>query len=426
MEEVRKHRGAGDGSFWTVINNEVYDLTSFMKQHPGGHVIRLAAGIDASCLVESYHPISSNNKVDAAIKNKLVHLGSLKNPPKLKNKDFFVTVRQRCEDKLREMGSDTRYGSSIIIFEALLTFLAYLYSSYMVSIHASVFWAVVMGLVMGRCGFLMHTGNHCGGTRSVTFNNLMGSFMDLIGSSSMVWMHEHQVAHHMNPNELGLDNDCSIGDPILRFHPGLPAPTKQKWWMPYQHYVTIFGMGLGFFKWYVADVFNFKTGQVGSAYFKPNDYDWHKLLVFKIGWLFPHLFLPLYLHGVTWTLIPLVIYMVVGAHYLENTFIVNHIQADLVPDKDIHWANKQVIGTANWASGSHFWNWYSGGLNHQIEHHLFPAVNIYAYPILSPIVKQTCEEFGLPYVNFESFPEAWLAMMAYLKKLGEEGKEFKH
>lgn len=121
------------------------------------------------------------------------------------------------------------------------------------------------------------------------------------------------------------DNDCTIGNPYLRFHPDLPSPAG-KWWMPYQHFLTIFGMSFGFFKWYVADYLNFKGGRVGSVTFHPNAYDWNKLLLFKIGWLFPHFFLPLYLHGVKWTLIPVFVYMVVGAQYLENTFIVNHVQ----------------------------------------------------------------------------------------------------
>jgi len=99
---------------------------------------------------------------------------------------------------------------------------------------------------------------------------------------------------------------------------------------------------------------------------------------------------------------------------------VNHIQDELVPPTNSHWAAKQVQSTANWGSGSHLWNFVSGGLNHQIEHHLFPSHSIYLYPLMSPVVKRVCEKHGLAYKNFANFPEAYIAMVTYLKDLGTD------
>lgn len=65
-------------------------------------------------------------------------------------------------------------------------------------------------------------------------------------------------------------------------------------------------------------------------------------------------------------------------------------------------------------------NFISGGLNHQIEHHLFPAMNIYLYPFISEIVEKTCQEFNLPYNNYETFAEAYVDMISYLKAMGQE------
>ena len=111
--------------------------------------------------------------------------------------------------------------------------------------------------------------------------------------------------------------------------------------------------------------------------------------------------------------------LAIGAHYLENIFIVNHIQHGLVPPTAAHWSVKQVLGTSNWHSGSVWWNWVSGGLNHQIEHHLFPSMNIHLYPLIAPIVKQTCLEYGLPYYNYPSFGVAYLDMIRYLRAMGD-------
>jgi fatty acid desaturase len=78
------------------------------------------------------------------------------------------------------------------------------------------------------------------------------------------------------------------------------------------------------------------------------------------------------------------ILFLISAHYLYELFIVNHIQSGLVPEKNIHWSVKQIDGTVDWAPGSHFGNWVSGGLSHQVIHHVFPNITHWIYPYLVP------------------------------------------
>jgi fatty acid desaturase len=238
--------------------------------------------------------------------------------------------------------------------------------------------------------------------------------MNCIGASHHVWLYDHQVSHHMSPNIHGKDNDFVIGNPFLRFNPSI----KLDWMHKYQHILTFVGMTFGTIKWIASDFECFINGAVGSIKFRVNRVDWAVLALFKTMWATVHLVIPLYLHGAK-ALWLFFLFMGVGAHYLENIFIVNHIQHELYPTKDMHWAAGQVAGTANWCAGSKVANFVSGGLNHQIEHHLFPAMNIYLYPAISPIVRQTCEEFKLPYKTFPSFGSAWLACYNHLKTLGQ-------
>src|SRR5690606_25129221 len=115
-------------------------------------------------------------------------------------------------------------------------------------------------------------------------------------------------------------------------------------------------------------------------------------------WFVFHVVFPWAVSGsLSFALTSALLLMGISSQYLENIFIVNHIQDGLVPDPTEHWAVQQIKGTANWASGSFFWNFFSGGLNHQIEHHLFPSISQYCYPAIAPIVKQTCKEFNIPY-----------------------------
>jgi len=170
----------------------------------------------------------------------------------------------------------------------------------------------------------------------------------------------------------------------------------------------------------VTDFVIMTAGEVGSVRFAVWLKDWILMAAFKFAWCYLHLVLAVQYTGWVRGVCLMVLFNVIGAHYLENIFIVNHIQEDLVPPDDIHWSNKQVMSTANWSSGSLFWTWWSGGLNHQIEHHIFPSYSIWTYPVISDVVRQTCMEFGLGYRNYKNFATAWLAMANYLRELGTD------
>ena len=419
LSELNEHGDIGNinNILWTSIDGIVYNINSFVRDkiHPGGSVIRLACGRDSTCLIESYHSTSSNNKIQYNLNNKCEAIGLLEGYTP-SDKQFFVTVKTRVEDYLNKINMDKHWIQWISLSEAGITMILYLFFSFYVAIYGSYICAIILGLLTGRMGFLMHTGNHCAASHSVFINRILGYFMDLIGSTNTIWCYEHQVAHHMDPNECGKDNDCEIGNPFFRMHPNIK-------WSPFQtiQHVTIpFAISIGFVKWVISDFIHFFDGNIGNIKLPTTTHDWIVLFSFKSLWFFLHLILPWYYQGLGSALALTFISMVVGAQYLENTFIVNHIQHGLVPPHNAHWAVKQVVATANWQSKSHFWNFISGGLNHQIEHHLFPSVSTWLYPQLSDIVKQTCIEFGLPYFNYNSFSDAWWDMNNYLKALGQK------
>lgn len=89
-----------------------------------------------------------------------------------------------------------------------------------------------------------------------------------------------------------------------------------------------------------------------------------------------------------------------------------------VPTND--WAAVQCQTSVNWSSGSVFWNHFSGGLSHQIEHHLFPGICHTNYVHIHPIVKNTCKEFGVPYQNESNIAVAFFKMLRHLRSLGCE------
>jgi len=415
---------------WTAVHGQVYDLSSFMSQHPGGSVIRLAAGRDATALIESYHCKDAMKRVYAALHNKCHLIGPyIEGPPKASaslapslpigqanNPAFFQTVQSRVDDLLKSKGWDHHTFESFSLFESIATLMLYFVMVYYSCIQGSFLAAVAVGVLTGRMGFLMHTGNHCASSSSRVCNTSIGLFMNVIGSSHLIWQHEHQVAHHLDPNELEKDNDCAIGNPFIRMHPHLKHGKYQR----FQHITVPIAISFGFIKWYFSDFRHFLRGYVGSVRFAVPFDQWCLLFAFKIVFTALRVICPIMYFSPFWAFLLILTPLAVGAHYLENIFIVNHIQHGLVPPTNAHWAVKQVMGTSNWGSRSILMNFISGGLNHQIEHHLFPAMNIYLYPYISEVVEKTCQEFNLPYNNYETFGEAYLDMMSYLKALGQE------
>ena len=399
--------------FWTVVHNKVYDITSYIPHHPGGEIVKFCAGRDGTDLMESYHPTVGQKK--ALVTLRKYYIGELKDAPEEPDNSFFLAVRERCDARLQEIGWGRHFFEFISVTEVFATIALYLYGSFAVAYQGSYFWALMVGLLTARLGFFMHMGNHRAMSSNKYINVVIEKVMDLIGGSSKIWTHEHAVAHHLTPNQLWTDNDCSIAYPWLRFHPGLPW----KWYHPIQAPFTVLAITIGTAKWYISDVIDHLKGHVGSQSFFVTSYDWTILLGFKALYFLLHIYLPAVNQGWQFALTAACIVFAVSSHYLENVFIVNHIQDNLVPDDSLHWSAKQVIGSADWSVGSHFWNWWSGGLNHQIVHHLFPSVSHWCYPILAPIVKDACKEFNLPYIEYSNFAVAYKNMFMYLHKLGK-------
>jgi len=405
---------------WTAIRNNVYDISEFIHKHPGGSVLRLAAGREATCLFESYHPSAVRSEAVLGTE-KVPLIGVVAAPDALPTSAldpaFFATIQHRVQDYLQNHKLPFHFYPIVAYTELICSFLVYTFATLWMIWTGSWIGAAIVGFMTGRLGFLMHSGNHCSTSSANQWGNkFAGYMMDYIGSNSLVWAHEHQVAHHVDPNEIDKDNDASIGYVVIRFHPAL----EWKWWHKYNHWLTIVGMSFGFFKWVVTDFVSFTDRRIGHVKMCIYQRDWRIMCLFKAFWAVRVIVLPWYMNGFFSMLVTLTILMIVGAHYLENIFIVNHIQDSCVrPPVDGHWARKQVCATANWASASVFWNWFSGGLNHQVEHHLFPSMSTYLYPYIAPIVRQTCQEFGVSYKDYPSFWVAWKSMFDFLRQLGD-------
>lgn len=308
--------------------------------------------------------------------------------------------------------------------------LAWLAVSYvlLVFFSTSFIMAVISAFAVAQAfvlvGFnIMHDGNHGSYSKNKKINQIMGFTMDLIGASSMLWKQKHNILHHTYTNIDELDDDIHSNG-MLRLSP------EQKWrpWHRFQHLYAFPLYSLLSLSWMpYTDFKKFFTGRIGEYKIpRPSVSEATLFFLTKIFYFGYMLILPMFFHPILHVIIAFVgIHMVLGftlsivfqlAHTIDgNTFPKPDAETGSIENE---WAIHQVETTANFAPKNKLAYWYLGGLNFQIEHHLFAKICHVHYPAISKIVKETCKEFSIPYVSYPSVRSAIAVHYRFLKQLG--------
>lgn len=287
-------------------------------------------------------------------------------------------------------------------------------------------WSL-MGL--GMCGIglsIMHDANHGAYSNKKSVNNILGYLLNVIGSYHITWKIQHNVLHHSSTNVHDYDED--LNNQILRFSPNQKRRAINK----YQAYYAPFLYGLlSLYKTFSKDFeqisrFNrnkLLTGQ--GVTFKGAVL---QITVNKVIYLGLTLILPLLVISLPWwqiTLGFLAMHVICGiilalifqsAHVLDRT---EFYQADASGSIDNCWAIHQLNTTANFAKKGKLFSWLIGGLNYQVEHHLFPNICHVHYQHISPIVKRTAQDYNIKYHEFPTFFDAIKSHFRMLHLLGK-------
>jgi linoleoyl-CoA desaturase len=340
---------------------------------------------------------------------------------------FRADLEQRVDAWFVKTGRSPRASPGMRIKTGLL--LTWLCGGWALLMFAPVPWFVVpllaasMGLAMAGVGFsVMHDANHDSYAAGRRMNRTIGLSLDLLGASSLIWRQKHNVLHHTYTNVQGMDADLDAG-PLLRFAPWQP----RRPWHRFQHLYAPVLFALFPIRWFFWDDFrDLATGTVGDQPLpKLNTRDVLGVLAGKVVFFTWAFVLPLVLHP-TWWLLPIyaIAFLVLGnalawvfqlAHCLEDAEFQKVNPGEVMPAS---WAEHQVATTVDFAPQSRLLSWYLGGLNFQVEHHLFPRICHVHYPALSAIVAQTCRDHGLRYRCQPTVGSALCANLRWMRKLG--------
>lgn len=273
---------------------------------------------------------------------------------------------------------------------------------------------LVMGVGMAGIGMnVAHDANHGSVSTNRTVNRFLGSTLYFIGVDKAIWKQEHNVEHHTFTNIEGMDSDISVPS-ILRFSPHQKLLKIHR----VQHIYSWFLYALITLRW--ATIGDFAR-HLKNHREKPSPTFWQgifKLAGWKLFYHAIHWILPVVLLGVSLgtAIISVLLLHLVASTLMGIVFQTAHVMPDSTfptPDDsnqiDNHWAIHQMETTCNYALNSKIFSWFVGGLNYQIEHHLFPNISHFHYPQLSRIVRETAREHGVVYRTYRTFFDALLA-----------------
>jgi linoleoyl-CoA desaturase len=348
-------------------------------------------------------------------------------------RDFSATLNKRVSEYFKTNNIDRNANSEMVIktiFMFSLYFIPYglILAGVVTSGLALLGLVIIMGFGLAGIGLsIMHDANHGAYSKKSWVNNLIGYSLNLVGANAFNWKMQHNVLHHTYTNVHEEDEDISPRG-ALRFTPHSEYKSIHKYQFIYAWFLyglmTIVWLG---FKDFVR-IIRYQNNGLAKKHKANITVEWTILIctkLFYIGYIF---IVPLVLTSLVWWQIALGIFIM---HYLAGFLLAIIFQPAHViegsefplPDDDKNlennWAIHQLLTTTNFGNNSRWFSWYVGGLNFQIEHHLFPNVCHVHYRNISGIVKSTAHEFGLPYKSSKTFVGALAGHARLLKELGK-------
>ncbi len=343
---------------------------------------------------------------------------------------FFMRLRQVTEayfkeNQIKKTGDRRLYWKTAILLSTMAGLYAWLVFFTPGSTLLALALCALLGLVLASVGFnVMHDGAHGSYSSRKWVNELMGHSLNLMGGSVHFWKMKHNQNHHTFTNVEGMDDDIDI-EPWVRVHTG----QQKRWFHRFQHIYALLLYGTTYLFWiFYNDMRKYFTGKVShETRMKPMPLKEH--IVFwatKLGYLLLFLGLPMYFVGVLPTLAGYGVMVFVTGLVISVVFQLAHVVEHIdfvdpaVDGREIstEWAVHQVNTTVNFATGNKMWNWLFGGLNFQVEHHLFPLVSHVHYPALNKRLKQVCAEFGVRYREFPTLRSALGSHLRHLRQVG--------
>ncbi len=343
---------------------------------------------------------------------------------------FIDDVKGRVEEYFVSTGRSRQADWRMVLKTIVLFTIAFgsygLILSGWFSVWGMLALAILMGAGYAGLGFsVAHDALHGAYSSNATINKLLGYTFDVTGANGYMWKITHNVIHHTYTNIDGVDEDLSVS-PLIRLSPG----SKYYWFHRFQHLYGFFAYGFATINWMFAKDFQqFMKKDIGP--YTDKRHPKGEIATLILGKVFVYAYMiviPLLVLDITWWqfVIGFMAMHVTAGMILGIIFQLAHVVEGPefpVPDEEGKmehaWLVHEMFTTANFAKKNKVLSWYVGGLNYQIEHHLFPQTCSIHYPAISGIVQETAEKYGVPYFTQPTLFAAMGSHYRMLKQLGQ-------
>jgi linoleoyl-CoA desaturase len=342
---------------------------------------------------------------------------------------FYNEIKYKVENYFKEnniksTGNFKLYSKALILVPAAIgIYLSLLLLNLNTLIALSL--SALLGFTLASIGFnVMHDACHGSYSSKKWINNLMGLSLNCLGGNAFIWKMKHNEIHHTFTNVDGIDDDIAKL-PIIRQCESQKRMKLHK----YQHFYSVIVYALSSFLWvFLMDFAKYFSKKVYTTPIRSIDKKEHFIFwLSKALYAIFYIAIPIYFVGaLPWFCGFMAMHAAKGltlaivfqlAHVVEQTHFEN---ATTVNKKiDYEWAIHQVRTTANFATNNKIVSWFVGGLNFQIEHHLFPRISHVHYPAISSLVEESCKKKGVEYVNYPTMTSAVISHFRFMKYLGK-------
>jgi len=347
-----------------------------------------------------------------------------------KSRLFYTSLKSSVDEyfannHLKKTGNWKLYTKTgVLVPSATIIYLSLLI--FPMPATAGILLSGLFGFVLASIGFnIMHDACHGSYSSHGWVNELLGLSLNALGGNAFLWKFKHNIIHHTYTNVDGVDDDIAKS-PLMRQCP------SQKW-VPahrFQHIYVVLVYAISSFAWVFMMDFNkyFKRKIVDTPLQKMESREHIVFWMSKIFYILFYIAIPVMAVGwKSWAIGFACMHVVMGftlaivfqlAHVVENAEF-EHAEANHDLKIQEEWAIYQVKTTANFAPKNKVISWFVGGLNFQVEHHLFPRISHVHYPAIRKIVKQTCDQFNISYNEFPTMTKAVASHFRMMKQLGK-------
>lgn len=342
---------------------------------------------------------------------------------------FFSYIKERvnnyfAENDLQKSGEKKLYiKSGILISSAGLIYTILMFFNPGITI--SIMLCLLLGMNIAMIGFnVMHEGGHQTLSKYKWINTASAYFLNLLGANSYFWKIKHNINHHTYTNIEGMDLDIDI-KPFMRLHEN----QSHYWIHKFQHFYCLILYGISYFNWiFIDDFIKYFNGKIAEGNVKKMIVREHFIFwITKSFYLVSFIAVPIYVLGALQALIGFAIVSFTCGLFIAIVFQLAHVvegtsftSASSEAQKiEQEWAIHQLCTTANFSTGNKIICWMLGGLNFQVEHHLFPRISHVHYPKINEFVKEACEKYEVTYLEYSTMLKAISSHFTHIKKMGK-------